>query len=148
MKYSEYGWLSENKDGWGIWDAAEESAGNNALEDCRKLDWQEMVEEDCADAFFLHECNGKCKECSVQEDYLEFFFCDDCYEYALDPSRVPDCNWCPIGLRKGKKQEEPEEIRRKRIEIEQTDTIPKCRYEDFQGGDFMLYIVRLSLIHI
>lgn len=111
MRYSEYGWLSDNSDGWDIWDLDEE--GNSEELEAhyeRILEQQriaEYLEEDCMDVFFLQECDGNCKQCAIQDDYLEVLHCNedgDCYEVCEEPNGEQDCRYCPIGLRKGIKQ--------------------------------------------
>lgn len=112
MKYSEYGWMSDNLGGWSIWeenDLLNESSDHDEYyaRMVKQENAAKLLEEECLDVFFAHECFGNCKQCSIQEEYLNVLFCNDpsdCCEVCEDPNSDGDCRYCPIGLRKGIEQ--------------------------------------------
>lgn len=131
MKYSEYKWLSENVGSWEIRETENEwddSIGCND-EYCKKLEHQWEAEEDCMDAFFLHECDGDCKQCNLQSNYISSYFCTDCSEYCKDTLEDYNCNWCDVGKRIGYEQIEPKHMQEIRIKLEEESRIAKEKYK-------------------
>lgn len=150
MKYSEYKWLSEHIGSWEVRDIEDKWDDGIEYYDeyCEKLERRWKIEEECMDTFFLHECDGECKKCALQKEYINDFICsEDCGEYILNQYEIPDCNWCPIGLRIGIKQIEPEETKRKRIELEKSKPLPKYFFKDYLNSAYMIDNVECTYYH-
>lgn len=131
MKHSEYKWLSEHAGSWEILDT--ENEWNDSIEYYdeygEKLERRWKTEEDCMDAFFLHECDGNCKQCNLQSDYISSYFCTDCSEYCKDTFEYHNCNWCDIGKRIGYEQTEPKHMQEIRIKLEEESKFAKEKYK-------------------